>query len=325
MELVVLNGASNISKSVIRNLTASGNYSKVRMLDFRPYRSSVYAFQRELASNGITMDKRQTTNASDLAVAMEGAEHCVYFPHDYVSMTSDKNNFLIAASKLAKKQGIKNFTACNPIEHDLAYTEDESKCYVELRREAELAALDANPTMSLLTTDIVFGSDPSYMYSYMEQSVANGSIVDGFHQSCKFAPINQTDIARAVSHCLTNGLPGRFMLQGDKDGNKHYSAKEMLAMVERSANKNSMAPGSAAMHSITSLIDDFFTGNTHDGNLSAMLNHYGTHGRGNKDGQLTCFWKETGLKAESESVAEFYKMNPVNLEAPKDNWKFHLD
>ena len=44
MELVVINGANNISKNVIRNLTKGGAYSKVRLLDFRPYRQSVYAF-----------------------------------------------------------------------------------------------------------------------------------------------------------------------------------------------------------------------------------------------------------------------------------------
>ena len=113
----------------------------MRLLDFRPYRSSVYALQRELASVGITMEKRQTTNATDLAVAMEGAEHCVYFTHDYVSMTSCKNNFLVASAKLAQKHGIKNFTACCPIEHDLAYAEHETKSFVELRREVELTAL----------------------------------------------------------------------------------------------------------------------------------------------------------------------------------------
>lgn len=44
MELVVVNGASNISKSVIRGLTSFGNYKKIRLLDFRPYKTSVYAF-----------------------------------------------------------------------------------------------------------------------------------------------------------------------------------------------------------------------------------------------------------------------------------------
>lgn len=43
MELVVVNGANNIAKSVIRRLTAGGHFAKVRLLDFRPHKQSVYA------------------------------------------------------------------------------------------------------------------------------------------------------------------------------------------------------------------------------------------------------------------------------------------
>jgi len=49
MELVVVNGANNIARSVIRSMTAGGKYNRVRMLDFRPYKTGVYALQRELA------------------------------------------------------------------------------------------------------------------------------------------------------------------------------------------------------------------------------------------------------------------------------------
>jgi hypothetical protein len=52
-------------------------------------------------------------------------------------MASCKNNFLLATAKLAKKQGIKNMVAVCPIEHDLAYTEHESKCFVTQRKEIE--------------------------------------------------------------------------------------------------------------------------------------------------------------------------------------------
>ena len=38
MELVVVNGANNIAKSVIRGLTATGQYSKVRLLDYHAHR-----------------------------------------------------------------------------------------------------------------------------------------------------------------------------------------------------------------------------------------------------------------------------------------------
>jgi hypothetical protein len=133
MELVVVNGASNISKSVIRGLAASGNYSSVRLLDFRPFRKSVYDMQRDLAKTGVQLEKYQTTNVNDLSIALEGAKQLVYLTHDYVTMTSDKNNFLVATSKLAKKQGVKNMVALCPIEHDLAYSEDTEKDFVKIR------------------------------------------------------------------------------------------------------------------------------------------------------------------------------------------------
>jgi len=66
MELVVVNGANNIAKSVIRNLTSSGQYSKVRLLDFHAFRPSAYALQRELNAKGIEVDKVLTQNAQAL-------------------------------------------------------------------------------------------------------------------------------------------------------------------------------------------------------------------------------------------------------------------
>jgi hypothetical protein len=41
MELVVVNGANSISRGVISRLVKGGNYKKVKLLDFRPYRKSV--------------------------------------------------------------------------------------------------------------------------------------------------------------------------------------------------------------------------------------------------------------------------------------------
>jgi hypothetical protein len=48
MELVIVNGASNISKRLIQALAKNGQYNRVRLLDFKPYHQHVYAFQREL-------------------------------------------------------------------------------------------------------------------------------------------------------------------------------------------------------------------------------------------------------------------------------------
>ena len=71
-------------------------------------------------------------------------------------MSSDKNSHLIAAAKLAKKQGVKNLVAVCPIEHDLAWSEDE-KNFFEKTQDAEAEALAANSSMTLLRTNLTFG------------------------------------------------------------------------------------------------------------------------------------------------------------------------
>jgi len=81
MELVIVNGASNISKQVIRQLTAGGAYNRVRLLDFTPFRKPVYDFQREMAALGITVDKRMCRSSDKLDLDLEGAEHVLYFTH----------------------------------------------------------------------------------------------------------------------------------------------------------------------------------------------------------------------------------------------------
>lgn len=130
MELVVVNGASNIAKSVVRRLTASGTYRKVRLLDFRPFKTSVYDFQREMAEKGVTLEKHQANSGSSLDIALEGASKVLYFTHNYTSMTSDKNSFLIGTAKLAKKHGVSSITAVCPVEYDLAYSENMEKNWI---------------------------------------------------------------------------------------------------------------------------------------------------------------------------------------------------
>jgi hypothetical protein len=204
MELVVVNGGSNISRSIVRGLTAQGAYRKIRLLDFRPFKTSVYAFQREMAAKGITVEKHQANSGSTLDLALEGAHKVVYFTHNYTSMTSCKNNFLIGTAKLAKKHGVGSLTAVCPVEHDMAYTEDMSKTWIQQRREAEQEALAANPKLTILNTDLVYGSDPTHLIHYMTQSVLAGRIHKEFmfDKECKFRPIHHDDVTRAVAHAM---------------------------------------------------------------------------------------------------------------------------
>jgi hypothetical protein len=64
------------------------------------------------------------------------------------------------------------------------------------------------------------------------------------------------------------------------------------------------------MNSFTSMFDDFFTGNTHDGNLDAMMKHYAEAGNSN---DLKCFWEASGLSAD-HTVADFFKPGSINAD-----------
>ena len=123
MELVVVNGGSRIARGVIKNLVKSKGYSKIRLLDARPYRPGVYQLQKSIGE-GVQVDKHQVQAAANLDIALEGAQEVVYFTHDYFAMTSDKNAILSSTARVCKKQGVKKLVAICPIEHDLYYTED---------------------------------------------------------------------------------------------------------------------------------------------------------------------------------------------------------
>ena len=57
VELVVMNGAGNIARSVVSAHLArnAGKYTSVKLMDARPFRQSVYNWQRSLA--GVTLNK----------------------------------------------------------------------------------------------------------------------------------------------------------------------------------------------------------------------------------------------------------------------------
>lgn len=138
MELVVINGANAISRGVISKL-AGKNYQKIRLIDFRPHRKSVYTLQRSLPA-GVTMDKQKVQTIANLDIGLEGATDVVYFTHDYFANTSDKNNFIQATARLSKKHGVKKLVAVCPIEHELYWSEDKHTP-LELRDNAQMAAI----------------------------------------------------------------------------------------------------------------------------------------------------------------------------------------
>ena len=62
----------------------------------------MYNFQRSLPAS-TQLEKVQAPTAATLDLALEGAHDVLYFTHDYLAMTGDKNNFLTQTAKSAKK------------------------------------------------------------------------------------------------------------------------------------------------------------------------------------------------------------------------------
>jgi tRNA splicing ligase len=58
-------------------------------------------------------------------------------------------------------------------------------------------------------------------------------------------------------------------------------------MVESASGKGSTGASNNIMNSFVSMFDDFFTGNTHDGNFDSMMKHYAEAGN---QSDLNCFW-----------------------------------
>jgi len=82
-------------------------------------------------------------------------------------------------------------------------------------------------------------------------------------------------------------------------------------MVEGAVGKSAGAKN-ALLGQFTSLLDDFFVGTTHDGNLDDMMAHYAEAGCSSIH-DLKCFFEETGLEhAEGDIAKYFRKVNAIN-------------
>ena len=159
---------------------------------------------------------------------MEGADKVIYFTHDYTSMVSCKNNTLVATSQVAKTLGVQNLVAVCPVEHDMANSETD-QTWIEVRQEAEQKALDSNSKMSILSTDLVFGAQPSHLVHYMHQCAFAGKIQTAFKsEGASFKPISQNDLTKAIALSVDNGMSGQFAVRG----NEEVSIGQLLNMVE---------------------------------------------------------------------------------------------
>jgi hypothetical protein len=190
-------------------------------------------------------------------------------------MASCKNNFLIGTAKLAAQQKIENVIAVCPVEHDLAYSEDD-KNWVQKRQEAEQEALIANKNLTIMNTDLVFSEGPSHLLHFAAQSVAKGSIPASFLGQASFRPIHTDDIGRAIAHVQKNGtMHGQHAIRGTEE----HKLMQIILMIEQASGKSSTQAKKSLPLGFTPLLwlEEFVSGITTDTNMSKMLEFFNAH------------------------------------------------
>jgi len=160
----------------------------------------------------------------------------LYFTHDYFANTSDKNNFIQATARIAKKQGVQRLVAVSPIEHELYWSEDKHTP-IEVRDNAQMAALQNFDKMTILNSNLVFGRD-SYLVHYLTQCAMQGKIAKSIGGSKKFQykPVSSEDLTTAISTAFekTNEVKGkRFSV----NGNSSITLNELLHLAEKLVGK----------------------------------------------------------------------------------------
>jgi hypothetical protein len=309
MELVVVNGSNAISRGVLSKL-AGKNYQKIRLLDFRPYRKSVYAWQRALPS-GVQVEKHQVQTIANLDLALEGARDVVYFTHDYFAQTSDKNNFIQATAKLAKKHGVDKLVAVCPIEHELYWSEDKHTP-IEVRDNAQVQALQNFDKLTILNSNLVFGRD-SYLLHYMTQCAYAGKIPKsiGGSKSFQYRPVSSEDLTSAVETALarTNDVKGqRFQVSGAQAA----SLNDILHLVEKQVGRDSGSTRLRRSLGLSDFVEEYFTGITHDKNMGRMADYMEAH-TPNFEATSPDFFKQFGL-TQKVSLQDYFGTNKVKEE-----------
>ena len=163
MNLAVVNGSSGIARSVVKSILATnpGKYASIKLIDARPHRTSVYNWQASL--EGVHVQKHMALSGQSIEIGLEGADKVLYFTHDYFTMASDKNQHLKATAAICKKVGAGKLVAVRPLEHELAWSEDQ-KSFIELAKESQEEALSKNSKMVLFNTNLVFGPETFFLH-----------------------------------------------------------------------------------------------------------------------------------------------------------------
>lgn len=133
--------------------------------------------------------------------------------------------------------------------------------------------MDSHPNLSLLSTDLVYGADPSHLTHYMAQCAMVGQIKASLltEKAC-FNPVHQSDVARAVVAASENGMRGHFAVRGDQEA----TMRQLMDLIESSCG---VVPGTTKGKSdfyIPALrfLEEILVGKAIDTNMADMISYF---------------------------------------------------
>ena len=184
------------------------------------------------------------SKADDLDLALEGASDVVYFTHDYVvkiayslgvNETIDKDLLLQKTSKLCKKHGVRKLVAVCPIEHELYWQDNKQTDALMMRDESHQKAMQSNPNMTILTTNLVYGKR-SYFIQYLTQCITLMSKINRVYANSmhyKYEPLSVEDVAKAVEMTFNDGIGKLNGKMYGLNGEDKVTLKELVTIIEK--------------------------------------------------------------------------------------------
>lgn len=128
--------------------------------------------------------------------------------------------------------------------------------------------------MSILSTDLVYGSDPTHLVHYMHQCAVAGQIPRPFlSEAAKFMPVHHADLTQAVETSLSTKLTGQYAIRGTEE----VSPLQLLNLVEKSCGRDAGATKARRQMPVFPLgrmLEEYLIGMAADTNMAEMITYF---------------------------------------------------
>lgn len=159
--------------------------------------------------------------------------------------------------------------------------------------------------MTILNTNLVFGKNSSYVLHYLAQCAMAGKISKkiGGSNVFQYKPVSSEDLAKAVEAALskTEEVKGKKF---SVNGTQSATLNQLLKLSEKSVGKAEGSTSLSGSIGISMLLEEFFTGITHDRNMGLMAELMDTV-KPNLEEGCPDFHTTLGL-TQTENLNEYY-------------------